>query len=231
MRETTVTLSVTDENDDPIPDYSFTIKALVRPNSGGHDHTANRPTGKFITPAGDTVASFEGITASDGKAVYTYLSSGIGGVDSIFVRGATPEATASARIVLRRGDFELLMDGDHYDLIGAFGEPGVKSRHKVNHYGTSNFLTKLKALADSVHADSSFILRINDISLVGGGSFDTKNNWMQPHLAHRNGRNADIDDKDGNGKTVLEKYLEGWFKKPMFKGGLIDEKTHFHVSF
>jgi len=230
VEKTTVTTKVTDNKNNPIPNYPFTIQALLHPNSGGHDHSANRPMGRFITPAGDTLTSFEGTTDENGNAMFTYLSSGIGGIDSLFVRGKTEEDTATAAIVLKIADFQLLDDGEHYDLTGAFGEPGVSSRHTVNHYGTANLVSKLKALADSVHADSSFVLRINDMSLKFGGPFDINNDWDTPHITHREGVSADVDDVDANGKTIRKKYLERWLKKPFLKGSLIDETNHFHVT-
>ena len=129
VEKTTVTTKVTDKKNNPIPNYSFTIQALARQNSGGHDHSANRPTGRFITPSGAKKSSFEGKTGEDGSAIFTYLSSGIGGIDSIFVRGKS-EDTASAVVKLKMSDFELLNDGEHYNLVGK------TTTHPVNHYST-----------------------------------------------------------------------------------------------
>jgi hypothetical protein len=231
VKTTTVTVKVTDKQNNPIPNYSFTIQAVVRSESGGHDHTSNRPTGKFISSTGDVLASLQGTTDEYGNVSYTYLSSGIGGIDSIFVRGKTDRDTANARIVLKTGDFQALAEGDHYDLVGAYGDSGVNSRHKVNHYGTANLIGKLQALADSVHIDSGIVLRINDMSLINGGPFDISNNWDSPHQTHREGISADIDDVDANGKTVTNKYLERWVNKPSLSGRLADEGNHFHVTF
>ena len=105
--------------------------ALVRDASGGHDHSEGRPTGRFVTEDNDTLAELEGKTGADGEAKYTYLCSGIGGIDSIFVQGRTPYDTATATILLKMGKFELMTEGEHYDLIGAYGEPGVTSQHRV----------------------------------------------------------------------------------------------------
>ena len=86
------------------------MRALVRQGSGGHDHSAQRPTGRFVTADKDTLAEVEGKTDADGKAKYTYLCSGIGGVDSIYVQGRTPDDTATATILLKVGEFELMTE-------------------------------------------------------------------------------------------------------------------------
>ncbi len=150
---TRVTLTLTGNGSEPVSHYPFTLSAFVRPNSGGHDHNANRPTGKFITPAKDTVASFQGTTNGEGKATYTYICSGFGGVDSILVKGRTDRDTASTTMVLQFSGLQELTAGDHYALYGD------RPIHPKNHYGTATLVLKLKALADSVYADSSFMLR------------------------------------------------------------------------
>jgi len=128
------------------------------------------------------------------------------------------------------GDLELMTEGEHYDLIGAYGESGVDSKHRVNHYGTSNLINKLKALADSVYADSSYVLRINDVSLQFGGPFDIKNNWDTPHENHREGVSADIDDVDGNKKAVPAMYLKKKLQIICPKASLGDEGNHYHAT-
>ncbi len=167
----------------------------------------------------------------DGRKTYTYLSSGIGGVDILFVRGTTDKDTASATIDLKITGLQELTDGEHYDLVGAFGEPGVTSRHRRNHYGTSRLNSKLISLADSVFADSSLILRINDISLQFGGPFDIDNNWNTPHEKHRAGVSVDIDNVDHNRRNINLKYLEERVKNDPFKGTLTNHRNHFHVTF
>ncbi|MBM4161404.1 MAG: hypothetical protein FJ217_09930 [Ignavibacteria bacterium] len=84
------------------------MRALVREGSGGHDHSAQRPTGGFVTENKDTLTEVQGKTDADGKPKYTYLCSGIGGVDSIFVQGRTPYDTATATILLKIGHFDML---------------------------------------------------------------------------------------------------------------------------
>jgi hypothetical protein len=48
VKPTTVTVTVKYSDGQPVPDYPFTLSAYVRDNSGGHDHSANRPTGRSM---------------------------------------------------------------------------------------------------------------------------------------------------------------------------------------
>jgi len=230
VKTTTVTVKVVDSEEKPVSDYDFTMRALVRDASGGHDHTEGRPTGRFVTGDNDTLVEVEGKTGADGEAKYTYLCSGIGGIDSIFVQGQTPHDTATATITLKVGDLELMTEGERYHLVGAYGEPGVTSQHRVNHHGTPRLIQKLKALADSVHADSSYVLRFNDMSLQCGGPFDIKNNWDTPHQNHREGVSADVDDIDKNKKRLPAEYLKKRLQIIEPKASLGDEGNHYHVT-
>ncbi len=232
VRKTTVTVKVMDANNKPVKDYSFTISALVVPYSGGHDHDNNRPVGRFVKSNNDTLSSFSDKTDENGMRTYTYLSSGFGGIDSIFVKGQTDKDTASVKILLKRDDFQLMQDGERYDLIGAYGEPGVISQHRVNHYGKQALINKLIQLADSAYADSSYILQYNDMSLVNGGPFDIKNNWSTPHNTHREGTNVDIRtwSADENNRALDKKYIKRLVTKK-FDGKFLDEGNHFHLTF
>ena len=128
----------------PVPDYPFTLSAYVRDNSGGHDHSANRPTGRFIKLK-DTVITFSDKTGSDGTVAYRYLCSGFGGVDSLRVKGITEEDTASAIVLLKVNGLEELGASARYVLIGD------KPPHPRNHFGTKKTVDNLKMLADSAY--------------------------------------------------------------------------------
>jgi hypothetical protein len=234
VRKTTATVTVTDADNKPVKDYSFSIKALVRANSGGHEHSEDRPTGRFVTVAKETLVAVQAKTESDGKKEFTYLSSGIGGIDSIFVKGTTDKDTASAVIVLKLGDLEDLTDGNHYDLVGEYGETDVTSRHRRNHYGKVDLIKKVKALADTIYADKKYELRINDMSLQLGGPFDIYNNWDTPHQKHRQGVSADIDDyvvkENGKSISITKDQLSFWLKKVSKDASIGDEGNHFHLT-
>jgi hypothetical protein len=203
VKTTTVTVRVVDSEEKPVSDYDFTMRALIRDASGGHDHSEGRPTGRFVTEENDTLAEVEGKTGADGEAKYTYLCSGIGGIDSIYVQGRTPYDTATATILLKMGEFELLQDGTTYKLVG---QTGI---HPLNHYGTSKTLSTLRQLADSAFAYSKWILQYNDISLMCGGPFDVgkTKRWDTPHETHREGRNVDMRPTSVSGDEVTLKWL------------------------
>ncbi|HEY4612947.1 MAG TPA: hypothetical protein VII11_08200, partial [Bacteroidota bacterium] len=233
VRSTTATVIVTDNLLQPVPNYPFTLRAFVRESSGGHDHASGRPTGRFIKGS-DTLTTVSDATGSDGKKIYTYLSSGFGGVDSLFVKGRTNTDTASITIKLRIAEFTELTQGSHYELTGAFGDPGVTSEHRKNHQGTSVLVNTLKALADTIYAAKAYKLRINDMSLAWGGPFDIRNNWNTPHQTHREGTNADIDDfaRDSNNqmRVITKVQLVDWLKKVNNRPRVIDEGNHFHIT-
>jgi len=232
-KPTDVTVTVTDNTNNPVPDYPFTLGEFVRPNSGGHDHGDNRPTGKFITPAHDTVASFQGTTNSDGKATCTYICSGFGGVDSIFVRGKTDRDTSSTTILLQFPGLQELTEGDHYELIGAHSQ-GATSEHEKNHYGTSKLVSVLKELADTVYSEDEYELRFNDMSLVNGGPFDIWNNWDTPHQDHREGVSADVGNQilhsNGGLYPLTEDQLKRWLRLVSKKPNVGSEPGHYHVT-
>lgn len=228
VKWTTVALAVKDEQNNPVPNFQFTMQAFVRSYSGGHDHDGDRPTGRFITKTNDTVATFQDKTGTDGKATYKYLCSGIGGVDSIFVGGVRATDTASAVIIVKITDLQELTEGDRYDLVGMYGTGDVKSQHRTNHFGTPRLIQKLKALADSLHKDSSYVMRVNDMSLIYGGPFDTENNWNTPHETHREGLNTDISYTATGDRRIPEQMFR---KMTDNLNGKVKPHGHYHVTF
>ena len=223
---------MTDNDNNAVSDYPFRLSAIVRTNSGGHDHNTDRPTGKFITSAKDTVATFQDTTNSEGKATYTYICSGFGGVDSIFVRGRTDRDTSTATILLQISGLQELTSGDHYALVGAHSQ-GTNSLHEKNHYGTASAVSKLQALADSAYADSSWTVQYNDMSLINGGPFDFTQNWDTPHQLHREGVSVDVSDPGLSGRGVGVDYFRNRVIHQPFNGVLSYERRlrHFHLSF
>ena len=228
---------MTDNANNPVSDYPSRLSAFVRPQSGGHDHDINRPTGKFITRGSDTLANFRDTTDSKGKLTYTYICSGFGGVDSIFVRGRSDRDTSSATILLRFDGLQELTEGDHYVLIGAYGEEDVTSEHYKNHYGTINLVSRLQAVADTIYARKGYKLRINDVSLANGGPFDLNNDWETPHQTHRNGISVDIRNSltDGTSAvTLTRRQLVRWLGYSGLEEGadfrVRKEAGHYHVT-
>jgi hypothetical protein len=129
------------------------------------------------------------------------------------------------------GDSEELSDGDHYDLVGQ------TTIHKKNHFGTKNTLDKLKMLADSAYADSTWVLQYNDIGLVNGGPFDvsSKYPWNSPHQTHREGRNVDMRPKSTDGRPLDVEWVRRVVTK-LLAGRFLEESRgqsshHFHLTF
>ena len=148
----------------------------------------------------------------------------------MYLRGTTDKDTATAVLILKMGEFEELKAGTHYNLIGS------TTTHVINHFGTSNTIQKLKALADSAHADSSWTLQYNDISLINGGPFDVSMDhlWDTPHETHREGNHVDMRSTTTAGSMVSTQWLEDIFKNNNW--GKIQEELkgqqghHFHLT-
>jgi len=236
VKKTMVTVTAKGDDGKPAPDYPFTLTAFVRENSGGHDHTTNRPTGRFINKNNDTVATFSDKTKSDGTAKYPYLCSGFGGVDSLYAKGKTDKDTSTAIILLKMGDFVELTDGGHYVLIGA---NAGGSLHSKNHYGKTTLINVLNELADTTYSEKSYKLRFNDMSLITGGPFDFHNDWNCPHQNHREGVSADVSSTavadDGSNRSITEKQLHEWFQELTqdFTYSIENEvqsACHYHVT-
>jgi hypothetical protein len=230
---TKITIKVINGDENPVSDYKFTIQAFTRQESGGHNHTEDRPNGRFITDTDTPLNIIEGKTDSTGTYCCTYLCSGFGGVDSILVCGVTTKDTSRVTIPVRIEGLELLEDGDHFNLVGE------TTSHAVNHYGTSATLNKLEKLAEQAYMDSSYILQFNDMSLVDGGPFDCSNDypWDTPHQTHREGTNVDMrtfsDDQKNRTLNIdyIKKLVTIKFNGKFKEEGKDSDNYHFHLTF
>lgn len=166
--------------------------------------------------------------------IYLQRIWGIGGVDSIFARGKTDRDTSSTTILLEFSELQELAAGDHYVLIGGYGETGVTSRHYKNHYGAANLIEKLKQLADTVYSLKSYRIRINDMSLVEGGPLDINNDWDTPHQKHREGVSADISNQvlrsNGSLFPLTEDQLKRWSRLLLDIPNIGSEPGHYHLT-
>jgi hypothetical protein len=75
--------------------------------------------------------------------------------------------------------------------------------HPEGHWGTEDTIIKLKKIAEEYYKLSGRILSVNDISLPKGGLFDIHDNWDTPHIEHRTGTDADIN--QGQGPKNIDK--------------------------
>ena len=180
---TTITVTVTDQSDIPVPDYHITLAAGHLAVFGRHDHDGNagetpRPEGKFHYDSGDDGipdawgSSVDLVTDADGVCTITYRTSGIGGVDRIVAtrQGSTEELAASEITLQANGIMPYQMLWDYfmpYVLVGS------TPRHWENHWGTQQTYSELFEIARQFNIDyPSIKLRFNDISLRNGGVFD-----------------------------------------------------------
>lgn len=209
-----------------IPNCQIELTFSVQPNSGGHDHhDDSRPQG--------TLEPISGSTGDTGFAFTTvYTAREVAGVTEVGVTGRTPSGGSifgGFTIGVRVAGLEELAEGENYDLVGSFGEPGVTSQHIGNHYGTPALNAMLVRLADD-HAAAfpGEVLQYNDMSLVGGGLFDLGNNWVRPHRDHRFGRNLDLRTiviPAQNRRALRQLILDGGFR-------LLEELNppHWHLT-
>jgi hypothetical protein len=226
---------------------SVIILPFVRSFSGGHDHpsggdTVARPTGSFMIAEGETVKVARLQTDIAGTASVIYRSSGFGGIDSIFAFSKSWHDSAGLAIPLEVDSLFLLEEGQHYQLTGAYNPPSVKSRHTVNHYGTSKAHGRVKALADTLWQAYGKRLRINDMSLEYGGPFDVYNNWRTPHRGHREGVDVDVDEKFADESVIPQRIFTGKLTRAPFHlvvGKTLlgepnfnpDSLNHYHLNF
>jgi hypothetical protein len=231
VKTTPMSVMVSNLDGSPVSNYRLTFQAFGKDTTGGHKHEILRPGGRFVTSLGAIVYLMQQRTDTEGKVQTTYYCSGIGGTDSIYVRGTLPTDTATALVSVRVKDLMELPAGTHYELIG------WTARHPKNHFGTKKTITKLQMLADTAYAHSSWILRFNDMSLVNGGPFDCSLSyeWNTPHENHREGVSLDLDDvatATGGNKVITAQKLSEWIEMVQGKDRLSigDEVTHFHVT-
>lgn len=79
---------------------------------------------------------------------------------------------------------------------------GARTAHPDNHYGTPSTKTRVAGLARDYFEQAGIAIGINDMSLVRGGLFDLRANWLPPHKWHRTGMSVDIDHLGINEKVL-----------------------------
>jgi len=206
-----------------IPNCWVKVDKPALADSGGHSHDGNRPMGRrFVYPinSNDTSDFLIKQTDANGKLRFRYVASQFGGVERITARLVSDTTSFDTlSLITRVPGLDSLGSGDHYVLVGAPNNwaqtndscrpsPPV-SQHFKNHYGTQRLHQAVQQIAaryDSLYP--GIRLRVNDMSIVFGGGFDTRNGWMADivdqyptntkkcndhgHCSHRQGLHADI---------------------------------------
>ena len=215
-----------------IPPMSVEIELEVFPpppfsdKDGGHKHDGFRPTGTFEFPPSEgggqqtttcTVDEFD--INGEGSCMVSYHSSEVSGVETI-VANATDFPETEKEIRVEVSNLVLLPESG----IGAWRRTGETESHPENHYGTSQTITRIAAVAtDYFESHNGESLGINDISLAKGGLFDLDGNWSSAagHLEHRAGNQVDI---DRCAQTIVKQQDLDKIVKDTYSGTRVKEK-------
>ena len=185
-----------------LPPYAVRLTSAPVDSSGGHSHTANRPTGVFVNPQNDTVHTITLETGLD-TIRSRYQASLFGGKERVIATMTLSSAYADTdTVVVRVPDLVLLPDGTTYDKVGGTcrhhgpSDRGIGVECETpdnNHFAARVVRDSLPLLAsawvDSLRQED---LIINDISLPSGGLFDVSGEWRPEHSEHREGLDVDV---------------------------------------
>lgn len=204
------TIKVTAEYTDgtPVDDgYPLMVSARAIENSGGHEHSGQRPSGEFnngscrsSSSTGCMEPEISG-TTTGGKLEVNYKSSKFGGIEKITaVSKKHPKVqSVSKDLTVRVPGMGPLGGNQYWRLTGSSDTTstkkckGEKIRHSKNHMATFSTAIRVAMLATAYYEKKKGRLGINDMSLPLGGLFDICSDWEKPHGLHRVGKSVDID--------------------------------------
>jgi hypothetical protein len=211
---------VKNQLDQPKPGIGVSIWSEVTPGSGGHAHDNNRPKGWLAETPADITAQIQagasqgsgslgGVTDSAGTFAFTFGAEEASGEHTITVTcdGCTNNPQSTTIKVEIPGLMQLDADPLSYELRGSTdGHPG-------NHYFSEAAMVQIINLAFAYSHSPSFnnqLLKINDSSLIKGGTFDVNLDWTSltnVHGGHRVGIVVDINNyhqPDSDFKNFVE---------------------------
>ena len=202
---------VRDQNGQPKANVSVTIDTDVTSDSGGHIHINGRPKGKLVATTAGTVSTkngtdtITGITDGSGVFAFTFGAEEASGSHTLTANCTDCKAPANSTInVAIQGLMLLDADPLSYELRGE------RDTHINNHYFSPAALVKIINLAHQYHLDPDFngkLLKINDSSLIKGGTFDVQLDWTSlsnVHGGHRVGIVVDINNYQASSKLFEE---------------------------
>jgi hypothetical protein len=180
----TITVSVVDTANQPIPNRIVQLKLKATEGSAGHSHISSsypKPGGKIsaVVNTGPTGVLPVVYTAPDpsGPVWIQGLSSGAG--------------SAQKKISIEVPGLQRYDSGIGADMTGALPE------HPDNHYATSGHLSRLGSLIFYFTRQwPTKRLTLNDSSLPLGGLYDINTRWTPAHVGHRWGNNTDLKTHD-----------------------------------
>ncbi len=190
---------VRDQNGQPKANVSVTIDTDVTSDSGGHIHINGRPKGKLVAATAGTVSTKDGtdtitgITDGSGVFAFTFGAEEVSGSHTLTANCTDCKAPANSTInVAIQGLMLLDADPLSYTLRGE------RDEHPGSHYFSPPAIVKIINLAHQYHLNPDFngeLLKINDSSLIKGGTFDVQLDWTSTsnmHGGHRMGIVVDI---------------------------------------
>lgn len=179
----------------PVSGCRYTITLKKGAENGGHDHdlasAASRPLG-LVTPELATVSPQP--ISSQGSA-FSYEATDIAQDVDFTINGVGPDGSS---IPAQKGKFRVKdpAANDFHPISVAGLDMNVAS-HPTGIYGRTSFNSKLEKMVDLYFGSTEIPNTIADIesqgaSLPFGGLFDTKQDWLNPHCGHRDGKTIDI---------------------------------------
>lgn len=192
------TAAVKNQIDQPKPGIGVNISSDVTPGSGGHAHDNGRPKGKLVASAStanikDGTNAIQGATDSNGVFSFTFGAEEASGEHTITATctGCSNTATATIKV-----EIPSLIRLDAAPL--SYELRGETDPHPGNHYFSDAAMVQIINLAFAYSHDPAFnnqLLKINDSSLIKGGTFDVLLDWTSltnVHGGHRVGIVVDI---------------------------------------
>lgn len=178
--------------------------------SGGHGntHTGLRPRGTFVTAkTGPTSqqCTVQPNTQGVGSCTVPYfpdfrtfantsgqvIDTGLAGIETVTATAAGFPA-AVTKISAAVPGLQALPTHLNYVLVGSpvSGDPCGSAT--LDHAGVTQLHQTIVDIANAVRNATGGLIRVNDMSLVSGGTFDFENTWRPPHFGHRRGREVDL---------------------------------------
>jgi hypothetical protein len=205
------TATVKNSTGQAAPGIQVSIVANVTQGSGGHTHSTGRLKGKLAIPpesVSDGKETIEGTTDGNGVFSFTFGAEEASGEHSLQATcaGCKEPATATINVAVKG---LMLLDAAplNYELRGSLTE------HPDNHYFSPAAMVKIINLAHAYRVDPDFnqLLKINDSSLIKGGTFDLLQNWTSlsdMHGGHREGVVVDINNYSDSSPR-FKRFAEG----------------------
>lgn len=204
----TITATVIDQNNKPIPNSNVTIITKAVDFSGGHCHDPekkglicradqNRPKGtltisKDILTDGLVASdSVNGVTKSNGQFIFTFTSSPVSGSHEITAMCDQCIGPTTGQIDVKVNKLFALPTSDWYNLNTPDSHP-----KQPGLFLTGTAAIKLESLAHAYVTSKQEIRptkpTVNAGSLEWGGLYDINKNWKSPHGEHRRGTVVDL---------------------------------------